>query len=72
MFINGESQANSHANGTQHQTQKRRIQQPAINPRRGRFDAEKSLERERRLEIQREQRRREGSNKQRSRKNITQ
>ena len=39
MFNIGESQAISHANETEQQTQERRIQQPAVNPRRGRFDA---------------------------------
>ena len=58
MFTIGESQAISHANGTEQQTQERRIQQPAVNPRRGRFATETPLQRERRLEIQREQRRR--------------
>ena len=54
----GESQAISHANGTEQQTQERRIQQPAVNPRRGRFATETPLQRKRRLEIQSEQRRR--------------
>ena len=53
MFTIGESQAISHANGTERQTQECRIQQLAVNPRRGRFDIENPLERERRLEIQR-------------------
>ena len=39
MYNIGESQAISHANETEQQTQERRIQQPAVNPRRGRFDA---------------------------------
>ena len=38
MFTIGESHAISHANVTE--TQERRIQQPAVNPRRGRFDTE--------------------------------
>ena len=42
MFTMGESQAISHANETEQQTQERQIQQPAVNPRRGRFDTEKS------------------------------
>ena len=42
MFTIGESQAISNANGTEKQTQERWIQQPAVNPRRGRFDTEKS------------------------------
>ena len=42
MFSIGESKAISHANGTEQQTQERRIQQPAVNPRRGKFDIEKA------------------------------
>ena len=38
MFTVGESHAISHVNGTEQQTQELRIQQPAVNPRRGRFD----------------------------------
>ena len=38
MFTIGESQAISYANGSEQQTQERRFQQPAVNPRRGRFD----------------------------------
>ena len=38
MFTIGESQAISYANGTEQQTQERRFQQPAVNPRRGRSD----------------------------------
>ena len=51
MFTIGESRTISNANDT-------RAQQVAPNPRRGRFSNETPLERERRLEIQREQRRR--------------
>ena len=40
MFTIGESYAISHANVAEQQTQERRIQQPAVNPRRGRFDSE--------------------------------
>ena len=40
MFTIGESHAISHANVTEQQTQERRIQQPAVNPCRGRFDTE--------------------------------
>ena len=40
MFTIGESHAISHANVAEQQTQERRIQQPAVNPRRGRFDTE--------------------------------
>ena len=58
MFSIGESKAISHANGTEQQTQERRIQQPAVNPRRENLTSKKPLEREGRLEIQREQRRR--------------
>lgn len=58
MFTIGESQTISHANGTEKQTQEPRIQQPAVNPRRGRFATDTPLERERRPEIQREQPRR--------------
>ena len=39
-FTIGESHVISHANVTEQQTQERRIQQPAVNPRRGRFDTE--------------------------------
>ena len=49
-FIISESRTISHVNDTQ-------AQQVAPNPRRGRFSTEILLERERRLEIQREQRR---------------
>ena len=49
MFTIGESRTISNANVTQ-------AQQVAPNPRRGRFCTETSLEREHRLEIQREQR----------------
>ena len=58
-FTIGESHAISHANVTEQQTQERRIQQPAVNPRRGNLTPKLNpLERERRLESQREQRRR--------------
>ena len=50
-FTIGESRTISHANVTQ-------AQQVAPNPRPGRFSTETPLERERRLQIQREQRRR--------------
>ena len=40
MFTIGESHAISHANVAEQQTQERRIQQLAVNPRRGRFDTE--------------------------------
>ena len=50
-FTIGESRTISHANDTQ-------AQQVAPNPRPGRFSTETPLERERRLQIQREQRRR--------------
>ena len=43
MIFIGVSQAISHANRTEQQTQERRIQQPAVNPRRGRFDTEKLI-----------------------------
>ena len=49
MFTIGESRTISHANDTQ-------TQQMAPNPRPGRFSTETPLERERRLQIQREQR----------------
>ena len=42
VFTIGESQAISDAYGTEKQTQERWIQLPAVNPRRGRFDTEKS------------------------------
>ena len=42
MISIGLSQAISHTNGTERQTQEHRIQQPAVTPRRGRFDTEKS------------------------------
>ena len=42
MFTIGESQAITHANATEQQTQERRIQQLAVNPRRGRLDTEKA------------------------------
>ena len=42
MFTVGESEAISHANGTEQQTQEHGIQQLALNPCRGRFDTEKS------------------------------
>ena len=48
-FTIGESRTISHANDTQ-------AQQVAPNPRPGRFSTETPLERERRLQIQREQR----------------
>ena len=51
MFTIGESRTISNANDTQ-------ARQVAPNPRRGRFSTETPLERERRLKIQREQRRR--------------
>ena len=51
MFTIGESRTISHANDTQ-------AQQVAPNPRPGKFSAETPLERERRLQIQGEQRRR--------------
>ena len=51
MFTIGESRTISNANDTQ-------AQQVAPIPRRGRFSTETPLERERRLEIQREQRKR--------------
>ena len=50
-FTIGESRTISHANDTQ-------AQQVTPNPRPGRFSTETPLERERRLQIQREQRRR--------------
>ena len=59
MFTIGESYAISHANVAEQQTQERRIQQPAVNPRREDLTPKLNpLERERRLETQREQRRR--------------
>ena len=42
MSPSGKSQAISHANGREQQTQECRVQQPAINPRRGRFNIENS------------------------------
>ena len=51
MFTIGESRTISNANDTQ-------ARQAAPTPRRGRFSTETPLKRERRLEIQREQRRR--------------
>ena len=42
IFTVGESEAISHENGTEQPTQERGIQQLALNPRRGRFDTEKS------------------------------
>ena len=65
-FTVGESRTISHANDTQ-------AQQVAPNPRPGRFSTETPLERERRLQIQREQRRTQGGDvnkKPRSRRNI--
>ena len=53
LFIVGESRTIFHANDTQ-------AQQLAPNPRPGRSPTETPLERERRLQIQREQRRRRG------------
>ena len=42
MISIGLSQAISNTNGTERQTQERRIQQLAVTPSRGRFDTEKS------------------------------
>ena len=66
MFTIGESRAISHANDTEQQAQ-----QVAANPRRGRFSTETPLERERRLEIYRQRRRRRDNKKPpRSRESI--
>ena len=54
MFTIGESRAILHATDTEQQAQ-----QVAANPRRGRFSTETPLERERRLEIYRQRRRRQ-------------
>ena len=40
MFTIGETQTISHANVTEQRKQERRIQQPAVNPRRRRFVTE--------------------------------
>ena len=58
MFIVGETPRISDPNERQEQRQQRLIQRVAGNSCRGRFMTETPLERERRLEIQREQRRR--------------
>ena len=63
MFSIGESRTISSANDTQ-------AQQVAPNPRRGRFSFETPLEREGRLEIQREQRRRRRQRETASREKI--
>ena len=68
MFTTGESQAISDANGTEQQTQERRIQQPAVNTRRGRFDTKKSSG----VRFNASNEEGDGSNKQGSRENITQ
>ena len=61
MFTVAESPPISQANERQQQTQQRWIQQVAGNPRRARFTNETPQERERRLEIQRQQRHSEGN-----------
>ena len=73
MFTIGESHAISHVNGTEQQTQQRRIQQPAVNPRRGRFDTEteSSGARTPSRKFNASNEKGDGSNKQRSRENIT-
>ena len=58
MFTVGEAGLISNANDGQEQRQQHLIQQVAGNSRRRRFTTETPLERERRLENQREQRRR--------------
>ena len=74
MFTIGESQAISHANETEQQTKERRIQQPAVNPRKGRFDTEKSSQWSENADFKfiASSEEGDGSNKQRSRENITQ
>ena len=66
IFTSGESRAISN----QTNDIEKQAQQVAAIPRRGRFSTETPLERERRLEIRREQRRRRGQQEIVSRENI--